>query len=204
MAFVDGVLPVTVDLASGYANENGDHDTISDVENVLGSEYGDHIYGDDGPNVLDGWEGGDHIYGRGGIDDLRGGDGDDVLDGGGDADTILDGEGNDTLIGGDGDDTCSPTSATISSRAAGTMTLSPAARDRTLQATRRPPLGSASRFGCKAHLRTRSERAGTSFRASRTSPAATSPTCCSAISSPTRWTAAAAATCWSAMTATTS
>ena len=31
-------LPVTVDLASGYANENGDHDTISDVENVLGSE----------------------------------------------------------------------------------------------------------------------------------------------------------------------
>ena len=97
VAFVDGVLPVTVDLASGYANENGDHDTISDVENVLGSEYGDHIYGDDGPNVLDGWEGGDHIYGRGGIDDLRGGDGDDVIDGGTDADTILDGEGNDTL-----------------------------------------------------------------------------------------------------------
>ena len=61
VAFVDAVLPVTVDLASGYANENGDHDTISDVENVLGSEYGDHIYGDDGPNVLDGWEGDDHI-----------------------------------------------------------------------------------------------------------------------------------------------
>ena len=106
VAFVDSLGPVTVDLGSGYANEaNGDLNSISDVENVLGSEDGDHIYGDSGPNVLDGWEGDDVIQGRAGIDDLRGGDGDDVLDGGGDADTILDGEGNDTLTGGDGDDT---------------------------------------------------------------------------------------------------
>jgi Ca2+-binding RTX toxin-like protein len=98
VAFVDSLGPVTVDLASGFANEaGGDLDTVSDVENVLGSEGGDHIYGDGGPNVLDGWEGDDSIYGRAGVDDLRGGDGH--------ADTILDGEGNDTLKGGAGDDT---------------------------------------------------------------------------------------------------
>lgn len=106
VAFVDSDGPVTVDLASGYANEdNGDLDSISDVENVLGSEAGDHIYGDGLGNVLDGWEGDDTISGRAGDDDLRGGDGDDVLDGGLDDDTILDGDGRDELIGGDGDDT---------------------------------------------------------------------------------------------------
>ena len=79
VAFVDALGPVTVDLGSGYANENGDRDTISDVENVLGSGGADHVYGDDRPNVLDGWDGDDFVYGRGGIDDLRGGEGDDVL-----------------------------------------------------------------------------------------------------------------------------
>ena len=29
VAFVDGLLPVTVDLASGYANENGDHNWVA-------------------------------------------------------------------------------------------------------------------------------------------------------------------------------
>ena len=104
VAFVDSLGPVTVDLASGFANEaDGGLDTISDVENVLGSEEGDHIHGDSGANVLDGWDGADSIYGRAGIDDLRGGEA--RLRGGGDADTILDGEGKDTLVGGDGDDT---------------------------------------------------------------------------------------------------
>ena len=106
VAFVDALAAVTVDLASGYADGNGDHDTISGVENVLGSAYGDHVYGDSGANVLDGWEGDDWIYGRAGADDLRGGDGSNYLDGGADDDTILDGSGgDDTLIGGDGDDT---------------------------------------------------------------------------------------------------
>ena len=106
VAFVDALAAVTVDLASGYADGNGDHDTVNGVENVLGSAYGDHIYGDSGANVLDGWEGDDWIYGRAGADDLRGGDGSNYLDGGADDDTILDGSGgDDTLIGGDGDDT---------------------------------------------------------------------------------------------------
>src|SRR5262245_1256296 len=46
IAFVDALAAVTVDLASGFADGNGEHDTISGIENVLGSVYGDHIYGD--------------------------------------------------------------------------------------------------------------------------------------------------------------
>ena len=57
------------------------------VENVQGSDYGDHIIGDDANNYL------------------LGGAGDDTLEGGRGNDTLEGGEGNDTLLGGAGANT---------------------------------------------------------------------------------------------------
>ena len=59
VAFVDATSAVTADLGLFYAEQTGERDTLSTVENVLGSEFGDHLYGDAGGNVLDGWDGDD-------------------------------------------------------------------------------------------------------------------------------------------------
>ena len=81
----------TVDLASGTAvDPTGATDTLSNIENVRGSDLADHITGDAGTNRL------------------RGVDGDDTLVGGGGADTLEGGSGRDTFIyngPGDGDET---------------------------------------------------------------------------------------------------
>ena len=71
---------VTVDLEAG-TGEGGhaEGDVIMDVENVLGSGYGDVLGGNSGANRLDG------------------GDGDDILDGGAGADRLLGGAGMDTV-----------------------------------------------------------------------------------------------------------
>lgn len=65
------------------------------VENVIGTELPDFIYGNQLGNHLQGLGGNDFIYGFGGNDTLDGGNGSDWLDGG---------EGNDLLIGGAGND----------------------------------------------------------------------------------------------------
>jgi len=62
-------------------------DTVRNVENVIGSAFGDVITGDGGNNVLDG------------------GAGDDLLDGGGGNDVLIGGLGADTMAGGFGNDT---------------------------------------------------------------------------------------------------
>ncbi|MCW8917107.1 MAG: cadherin-like domain-containing protein, partial [Magnetovibrio sp.] len=123
---------VSVDLAAGTATdmtpradgdpagEYIDSDTLSGIENVLGSKVDDVITGDSSDNLL---------MGSGGADVLDGGDGNDVLVGGQDDalisplvidnaatvgyesntpdgdDTLTGGAGDDTLIGGDGVDT---------------------------------------------------------------------------------------------------
>ena len=55
---------------------NGDAqgDSFVEIENVLGSQFGDTLIGDDSANVLDGGAGNDILRGRGGPDTLRGGD----------------------------------------------------------------------------------------------------------------------------------
>ena len=71
---------VTVDLSMGTATDGGGgSDTLSNFENVTGSDYNDTITGDSGANVLDGGAGNDIIYGNGGADDLYGGTGADVF-----------------------------------------------------------------------------------------------------------------------------
>ncbi len=55
---------VHVDLEKGYGIGGHAHeDTYKNIENIMGSKYGDSIQGDDNNNVLNGMEGDDTIYG---------------------------------------------------------------------------------------------------------------------------------------------
>jgi Ca2+-binding RTX toxin-like protein len=79
--------PVRVDLAAHTAFDRGDPrqsrgDSISHVENVLGSVRGDTIFGDGGANLLIGDFGDDTLRGRGGDDALDGSEGSDRIFGG--------------------------------------------------------------------------------------------------------------------------
>ncbi len=102
---------------------NGNVDTLSSIENIIGSALADTIIGDGADNLfvgnagadtIDGGAGNDTLSGGVGIDTLTGGGGNDSLDGGtendilsGDAgnDTLLGGGGADSLVGGTGNDT---------------------------------------------------------------------------------------------------
>jgi Ca2+-binding RTX toxin-like protein len=79
---------VTINLAAATAS-GGDAqgDTLSGIENVIGSAQNDSLTGDTNGNYLDG---------AGGIDTLTGGDGDDILRGGAGADALIGGNGTDT------------------------------------------------------------------------------------------------------------
>lgn len=98
---------VDVDLAAGTANPNafGGMDTLSDVENVIGTDFADTIRGDDDANRLEGRGGGDTLEGRGGADTLLGEAGADSLSGGAGNDSLNGGAADDTLVGGAGADT---------------------------------------------------------------------------------------------------
>ena len=92
---------VDIDLVLGTANpkEETGIDTISNVENVIGSIGGDSIAGDAQVNRLNGTRGDDVIDGREGDDIVIGGDGDDALTGGLGADRIYAGAGADAIFG---------------------------------------------------------------------------------------------------------
>ena len=98
---------VTVNLQAGTASGEGS-DTLTNIENVIGSSNADLITGRDtdllSGNVLDGRDGNDTLDGSGGSDSLLGGIGNDSLNGGSDGDTLLGGAGVDTLTGGTGAD----------------------------------------------------------------------------------------------------
>lgn len=82
----------------------GNIDKLSNIEDVTGTAFADHLLGNGAHNVLRGEFGNDYLFGGGGNDWLMGGYGDDVLDGG-IGDDLVDGAfGNDNLNGGNGDD----------------------------------------------------------------------------------------------------
>ena len=89
---------VTVSLVAGATNTGGEAegDTITEVENLVGSVHDDTLTGDDGVNS---------IQGGAGVDTINGGGGNDTLNGAAGGDTINGGEGNDQVFAGDGDDT---------------------------------------------------------------------------------------------------
>lgn len=105
--------PVTVDLASPAAQAVHPAHltlTLAGVDNVVGTEWGDVLRGNDDGNVLHGRGGADLIVGGGGGDQLAGGAGADVLIGdspsaAGAADLIDGGDGNDIILGEAGNDT---------------------------------------------------------------------------------------------------
>jgi VCBS repeat-containing protein len=97
---------VLVDLSSGTAYSDGYeyNDTLSNIQNLIGSVNDDSLAGDGNNNTLTGGAGNDWLNGDAGNDTLFGGAGDDTLLGGAGNDTLNGGDGNDTLQGGDGDD----------------------------------------------------------------------------------------------------
>jgi Ca2+-binding RTX toxin-like protein len=96
---------VSVDLAlSGAVNgEAGEGDTITGIEDVIGGQGGDSIWGNSGDNNLVGSGGNDELHGRTGEDALVGGDGDDILEG--NDNDMADGS-RDATVGLDGFDIC--------------------------------------------------------------------------------------------------
>ncbi len=74
---------VIVDLLKGTGQgAEAKGDTLTSIENVVGSAYGDEIRGDDNINRLNGGNGDDVLVGNGGNDILVGGAGADKFDGG--------------------------------------------------------------------------------------------------------------------------
>ncbi len=63
-------------------------DRLFNIENLIGSAYGDLLHGDDNANRLDGGAGDDHLVGAGGDDTLVGGEGADRIEGGSGIDTV--------------------------------------------------------------------------------------------------------------------
>jgi uncharacterized delta-60 repeat protein len=98
---------LNVNLTTGRASfdaHGGDYSTLSNIENVIGSNVADSITGDEQNNELSGGGGNDTIYGKNGLDTLHGGEGNDKLYGENDNDTLYGDNGNDTLYGAAGDD----------------------------------------------------------------------------------------------------
>jgi Ca2+-binding RTX toxin-like protein len=109
----------TVDLQAGTSTSTQTgSDTLTGIENVIGSSGNDHIQGDAANNVLQGGSGNDWMDGGSGNDILVGGTGQDTLFGGLGNDTFQASlnDGNDSYDGGDGIDTydLSATSANAS------------------------------------------------------------------------------------------
>lgn len=87
VSYADATRGAIVKLADTRKNKGAAKgDTITNVENAVGSSKDDKLIGDKGDNTLDG------------------GDGDDILGGGGGADTLIGGRGDDLLVGGSGSD----------------------------------------------------------------------------------------------------
>lgn len=92
----DHKAPVTADLDARTGDDGiaGEKDTITaDVEDILGSEYGDKLTGNAGRNM---------IYSRGGKDTVHGGDGPDLV-AGGTGDDHLYGDAGDDIVRGNGE-----------------------------------------------------------------------------------------------------
>ncbi|WP_342237924.1 beta strand repeat-containing protein [Inquilinus sp. OTU3971] len=69
---------VTVDLVAGNGvGGDAQGDTLTGIENVIGSAQADHLYGDGAANALTGGDGDDTLRGGAGTDVLNGGNGSD-------------------------------------------------------------------------------------------------------------------------------
>lgn len=95
-SYSDSTKGVNVNLTTGVGRSgDAEGDTLTNIENLYGSQFNDVLAGDKNDNVISGYDGNDHLYGYAGNDTLRGGAGNDMLFGG---------RGNDKLYGMDGAD----------------------------------------------------------------------------------------------------
>jgi Ca2+-binding RTX toxin-like protein len=105
VSYISHTSGVVVDLDELPGDDGipGEGDTITGVENLIGTAYADVLIGNDAANTLEGSQDGDILYGLGGPDHLIGGDGGDQLFGGAGADTLDGGPAFDTCdLGTDG------------------------------------------------------------------------------------------------------
>ncbi|MGO1078039.1 calcium-binding protein [Inquilinus sp. CA228] len=92
--YSDSAGGVTVDLAAGTGSgADAQGDTLTGIENLNGSAFGDSLLGDINANMM---------RGLGGVDQIAGGGGDDTLAGGAGADSLFGGTGLDTALYDDG------------------------------------------------------------------------------------------------------
>lgn len=110
VSYMTRIASVTVNLLTGTAGEEGESDTLSAFEQILGGAGDDDLTGDNGRNFILGLAGDDTVRGGAGKDTLLGGAGADRFEGGDDVDTLLAVAGlggddsADTLLGGGGID----------------------------------------------------------------------------------------------------
>lgn len=102
-AFSMGDLDISLHDHTGSGGD-AEGDQIWEIENVIGADGNDRIYGDKAANYLDGGKGNDDLSGSDGDDYLAGGAGDDQLNGYQDNDTLDGGAGADQMWGSNGDD----------------------------------------------------------------------------------------------------
>ncbi|WP_225767556.1 calcium-binding protein [Inquilinus sp. Marseille-Q2685] len=104
-AAYDGEAGVVVDLGAGTGRGGeAEGDTLTGIENLLGTGQEDLLIGSATGNDLSGRAGDDVLLGEGGNDTLAGGGGRDTLLGGDGGDRLLGGSGQDVLSGGAGSD----------------------------------------------------------------------------------------------------
>ena len=150
-SYLGSLAGVSVNLTSGTAS-GGDAqgDGLFSIENLVGSDFADALFGngfenhidggsgvdfltgEGGNDTLEGGQGNDTLYGGAGFDELRGGDGGDILFGLGDDDVMKGAGGADSLDGGDGFDFADYSRApegVVVSLAAGVGTAGEAAGD---------------------------------------------------------------------------
>lgn len=115
---------VHVDLSASFSGPDDENapvrggdaagDSLTNIQNLWGSMFGDALIGNHEANILLGFRGNDQLTGNEGADYLRGGDGADTImgDAGNDmvfgdmgVDKVKGGAGNDMVWGGKGDDT---------------------------------------------------------------------------------------------------
>ncbi|WP_373543750.1 calcium-binding protein, partial [Chamaesiphon sp.] len=113
-SFNTSSIGVSVDLSTGVGFDGIDGlDTLINIENIIGSDFGDvlighsqanSILGGDDDDTIEGKAGNDRLFGESGDDILNGDTGDDELAGGVGADTLYGGADADKLSGDAGDD----------------------------------------------------------------------------------------------------
>jgi Ca2+-binding RTX toxin-like protein len=91
----------------GWGANESTYDTyeLAEVENLVGDQFGNHLWGSSVANTILGGQGNDFIRGMAGADRLYGNEGDDTLYGDAGDDILDGGQGNDVFVGGFGNDT---------------------------------------------------------------------------------------------------